>query len=162
MRAGVTKRNTGWTHVAFVTSMTDPDEQYEIKKRDNGQDGCECKSYQFSRGVKTCKHLRAYYAGEEIVLAAEPTVRAAMRKADVQTISFEGESFAIRRRAIGGLDAMLAGAVPVRAVAPQAPDWPRFEQALGKRMHRPYQTKSYTWSEVRVLAREAWQEVHGG
>lgn len=162
MRAGV-KRSTGWTHVAFVASMTDPDEQYEIKKRDNGQDGCECKSYQFSRGDKSCKHLRAYYAGESFIVAMEPAVRAAARKMDTQTVSLEGESFMIRRRALGGLAAMLDGDGPQRAKAQAAPELDQFKAAMWRQL-KASRGRRQEWfaTDVVNMACAAWKEVHGG
>ncbi len=55
-----------WEHVAYVESENDNGE-YEIKRHPNtGALGCTCGSYRFSKGVKTCKHLVAYHAGDAL------------------------------------------------------------------------------------------------
>ena len=67
-----------WTHEAYVESDTEIGRAYEIKRSADGRLGCECPRYRFKRGEKTCKHLRAFVAGEtmDAQRAVKPTVRA--------------------------------------------------------------------------------------
>lgn len=56
----VTDAETGWTHVAFVRSDSDPDRWHEIRRNEkSGVVACGCKEYRFCRGLKTCHHLAA-------------------------------------------------------------------------------------------------------
>lgn len=56
----VTDADTGWTHVAFVRSDSDPDRWHEIRRNEkSGVVACGCKEYRFCRGLKTCHHLAA-------------------------------------------------------------------------------------------------------
>lgn len=56
----VTDADTGWAHVAFVRSDSEPDRSHEIRRNvKSGVVACGCKEYRFSRGTKTCHHLKA-------------------------------------------------------------------------------------------------------
>lgn len=50
----------GWTHVAFVASLTEDDLEYEIKRHDDGHLGCACHAYVFSKTKEPCKHIEAF------------------------------------------------------------------------------------------------------
>lgn len=86
-----------WEHLADVESDSEIGKTYEIKRSAAGQVGCECPSYRFKRGEKTCKHLRAYLAGDQMDArrAVKPTV-----VHERVRISSGGEMFTVTRRAI--------------------------------------------------------------
>lgn len=52
-----------WTKIGTVASFTDPETLHAISRHVNGHLGCSCKSYQFAKGEKTCKHLDVWQAG---------------------------------------------------------------------------------------------------
>ena len=85
-----------WEHVADIESDSEIWKTYEIKRSD-GRYGCECPSYRFVRGEKTCKHIRAYLTGneEDHRRALTPTV-----VHERVRISSGGEMFTVTRRAI--------------------------------------------------------------
>lgn len=98
----VTKIDTGWDYVATVDSMTafGEAESYDLKRhRSTGRMACGCKSYQFSRGEKTCKHLQAWHETRSqlanLADADEPVVRTLPRRAKVGA-----ETLTVHRRAI--------------------------------------------------------------
>lgn len=75
---GARRKPIGWTHVAFVDSMTTLGDTYEIRRwRASGRISCACKSYQWAIAPKSCKHLRA------LGLAAAVQVRAAVQTESV-------------------------------------------------------------------------------
>lgn len=92
----------GWTYLATVRSESEPDRSYDIKRGTNGMLGCGCLAFRFKKGEKTCKHLRAYLAGEAV--DARP-VRQQVRPETVRVKS-DNETFTVTRRAISFTDAL--------------------------------------------------------
>jgi hypothetical protein len=91
----VTDAQTGWTHVAFVKSDSEPDEVHEVRRRvADGVLGCDCKSYQFAKGVKTCHHLAGLAQTTGAQLEQSVKVQRSRRGATVE------ESVTVIRRKI--------------------------------------------------------------
>ena len=91
-----------WEHVTYVASDSDPCAEYEIKRRtSDGQVGCSCMAYRFSKGVKSCKHMQAFLCS--VVNANRPTPASVVRRsltvpATLGRIeSSNGETFTFRR-----------------------------------------------------------------
>jgi hypothetical protein len=102
-----------WDHVAYVESHSERGKEYEIKRRrQDGHHGCSCKSYQFARGIKGCKHLDAFFAHDSVgkqlaaVYAGRPEAARAMHHP--HPVVVQGETFTVRR-------AISFGAIPVSA-----------------------------------------------
>lgn len=88
----VTDADTGWAHVAFVQSNSEPDRAHEVRRRvSDGALGCSCKEYRFSKGEKGCHHLTALTAATGA--ATEQTVRVTTKRQTVET-------YTVVRRAI--------------------------------------------------------------
>jgi len=83
-----------WTKVATIWSESEPGKTYDIKRRADGVYGCGCTAYRFAKGEKTCKHLRAYLAGEamDAMRAVKPTVGQ-----ESVRVSSAGETFRVKR-----------------------------------------------------------------
>jgi hypothetical protein len=102
----VTDVDTGWTHVAFVSSDSEPDRTHEIRQNaKSGVTACGCKEYQFSRGTKTCHHLKALgmaVAAPAVSQASQASQ--ATRNANVSVVSIvvkdKPQMFTVTRRAI--------------------------------------------------------------
>ena len=91
-----------WNYVTTVESESEPGATYDIKER-GGVFGCGCRSYRFSKGVKTCKHLRAYLgvsatAGRSVTVPLGTS--ASIDAQGVTTVRQGGETFRVYRRAI--------------------------------------------------------------
>ncbi len=88
----VTDVDTGWDHVAYVRSSSEPDRYHEIRRnRKSDVVACGCLEYRFCRGFKTCHHLKA------LTLTASSY-------AQVQTVTIasanKAEHFTVIRRSI--------------------------------------------------------------
>lgn len=88
----VTDVDTGWDHVAFVRSSSEPDRHHEIRRnRESNVVACGCLEYRFCRGFKSCHHLKA------LTLASAS-------EQDVQTVTVASaskqEQFTVVRRSI--------------------------------------------------------------
>lgn len=107
----VTDAETGWTHVAFVRSDSDPDRWHEVRRNvKSGVVACGCKEYRFSRGTKTCHHLVALaMAGTNAALDTGRQVTVSVRrKADDAP-----QAFTVVRRSIS------VGAMSMQSIAQQ-------------------------------------------
>jgi hypothetical protein len=88
-----------WQHVAWVESDSEPGKRHEIKRRADGQLGCGCTAYRFSKGTKTCKHLRALGS----ITSDEARSRQKFERVQVRRLG--AETFTVRR-------AITFGAIP--------------------------------------------------
>jgi hypothetical protein len=107
----VTDAETGWTHVAFVRSDSDPDRWHEVRRNEkSGVIACGCKEYRFSRGTKTCHHLVAFaMAGTNAALEMGRQVTVSVRrKADDAP-----QAFTVVRRSIS------VGALTMQSISQQ-------------------------------------------
>lgn len=97
----VTDADTGWMHVAFVQSRTEPDVVHELRRnRTTNVIACGCKAFQFSRGNKTCNHLRALQIGD-----TAPVMRIEKKNGELEqhvSVTWEKKTteFTVVRRAI--------------------------------------------------------------
>jgi predicted nucleic acid-binding Zn finger protein len=147
------KRNTGWTHVAYVASASSPGEEWEVRRHTStGRLGCACPKYRFARGEKTCHHITSVLQTDvSTERPASPNVNNVVSRTYV-----DGEMFCVRRAiALGGLDAAMehVAAKPARVV--KKAGWQDFERALLKRRGR---RTFITFEDVKAT----WLEVHGG
>ena len=102
----VTDVDTGWTHVAFVSSDSESDRTHEIRQNvKSGVTACGCKEYQFSRGTKTCHHLKAL--GMAVAAPAvsqgsqaSPTARSTNVSVVSIVVKNKPQMFTVTRRAI--------------------------------------------------------------
>jgi hypothetical protein len=105
----MTKRQSQWTHVAYVASESEEGVSHEIKRnRRSGRLGCDCTAYRFARAThKTCKHIDALLVGEAVQPFPKMPTGALVQPTTMQAearITIKNETFTVRRAiAFGGL-----------------------------------------------------------
>ena len=62
-------KSEGWVRLGTVESDSEPGVEHVISRRGT-QIGCDCMSYRFRKGEKTCKHIEAFAIGSQEALAA--------------------------------------------------------------------------------------------
>lgn len=102
---------SGWEHVAWVDSESEPGDKWEVKRHvATGRYGCGCPRYRFNRsGNKTCKHIMAALAPADVRSTFN-------REANSFTALVAGERFVVQQRraiSLGGMPDMAAVGVAV-------------------------------------------------
>lgn len=100
-----------WEQVGTIESESEPGVVHKIKRHVNtGLFGCDCLSYRFARGEKTCKHLDAWrgdIAAEPYREMAHGDLPRSHRPKSPPTIVVGTERFTVRRAiAFGGVPMM--------------------------------------------------------